>query len=356
MTSAATTRVAITGIGCVTPWGVGVDAAREGFERGRDASWPAVSPLRELGVERTAAWPSMDPRPAFRATKALKLAHPAAQAAVLAAREALAGDPPSGRGGVAVGITGGDLQVDELLGAIRSLDEREASDPVRFGDAVMQDLPPLWLLRSLPNLVSAHVAIQVDADGPNTTLMTEGAAGLQAIHEAARWIAREEAAWALAGAAECGVLPFAAVAAGGDDRARGLVPADAAVMLRLEPAADGRRSFGVVSSLHEGLLDGPGDAEAWLAGLPPLDADWTIALALAPGATGQRLGTALRRRATGAHVVDLAPFIGHAGAALAPAGLALALLDRSARPILAVALGASGLATALVVARTQEYD
>ena len=45
-----------------------------------------------------------------------------------------------------------------------------------------------WLLVSLPNMTSAHVAIQVRARGPNSTIMSDWTAGLQAIGEAAEWI------------------------------------------------------------------------------------------------------------------------------------------------------------------------
>jgi 3-oxoacyl-[acyl-carrier-protein] synthase II len=61
-------------------------------------------------------------------------------------------------------------------------------------------------------MVSAHVAIQVGACGPNNTIMTDWAAGAQAIGEGLRLIQSREAEVVLAGGADAGVAPLAAEA------------------------------------------------------------------------------------------------------------------------------------------------
>ncbi len=58
-------------------------------------------------------------------------------------------------------------------------------------------------------MTSAHVAIQVQARGPNSTIMSDWAAGQQAVGEAAEWIRAGETDAVLAGGADSAIQPFA---------------------------------------------------------------------------------------------------------------------------------------------------
>lgn len=153
----------------------------------------------------------LDARSFFRAPKSLKLTDSRTQFAVAAASMALrdAGLEPGhfdpDRAGVIVGSSGSDLRVEELARALKGCD---AGDPAAFGRQILSGLNPLWLLINLPNMVSAHVSIQFDFRGPNSTVMTDWIAGIQAIGEAASWIENGEADVVLCGGADCGVLPF----------------------------------------------------------------------------------------------------------------------------------------------------
>jgi 3-oxoacyl-[acyl-carrier-protein] synthase II len=63
------------------------------------------------------------------------------------------------------------------------------------------------MLRGLPNLAAAHVAIQQQARGPNNTLATACTAGTQALGEGLRLIQRGEADVVLAGGADAMINP-----------------------------------------------------------------------------------------------------------------------------------------------------
>lgn len=205
-------RVVLTGSGVVTPFGdrsQSIEAVRAGRS--------ALAPVRAFDASafaesRAGECTSFDARPWFRIPKALKLADRRTRFAVAAASMALkdAGldyDTAS-NAGVVIGTNAHDVQVLDLARALGPLSEGDVCDIDYFGGRILRKLPPLWLLVSLSNMASAHVAIQLGALGPNSTITTDWISGLQAIGEAARWIAGGEADVVLAGGADCGVLPF----------------------------------------------------------------------------------------------------------------------------------------------------
>ena len=112
---------------------------------------------------------------------------------------------------------------------------------MRIGGSAARDWAPL-----AHPARTAHVAIQVEARGPNSTVMTDWAAGLQAIGEGADWIRAGEADAVLAGGADTGLLPHAWAGfeqRGLFDVARGgaFVPGEGAAVLLLEEAESARR-------------------------------------------------------------------------------------------------------------------
>jgi 3-oxoacyl-[acyl-carrier-protein] synthase II len=240
-------RVVVTGMGVMTSFGPGLEAALDALAAGRTAigrrARPEVSGFDGQDVAEIVGW---DPRPSFRAPKALKLADRPAQYAVASARMALeqSGYPADARLlddlGVAIGASGSDPQTRDLVRALaRDGNEWSVSDTCAFGERILGGLNPLWLLVSLPNMISAHVAIQMEAHGPNTTIMSDWTAGHTAIGEAALWIAMGEADAVLAGGADCAIQPFAFAAFEQEqllprDGSGGLVPAEGAAVFLLE--------------------------------------------------------------------------------------------------------------------------
>lgn len=321
-------RVVVTGVGLVTPLGTGLPANLEALASGRSAVAPAtLLDATPFASSLAGEVPAFDARPFFRAPKALKLCDRRTRLAVAAAALAVADAAFPGSAlealGVAVGTSGSDLGAGELSAAVaRAADpERAAEEAAAFGAGALPGLNPLWLLVHLPNMASAHVAIQLGARGPNTTVMTGEAAGLQAIVEGAEWIREGRADAVLAGGAESPVHPFAFAAhdqAGRLGGPRPLVPAEGAAVLLLE-----ERGFALARGAR-----------------PRAE--------LGAHALSARSAARLAASAPEAPAGPLERLAGNLLAAHAPAALALALGGAVAAPLCASAPGAFGEACALL--------
>jgi 3-oxoacyl-[acyl-carrier-protein] synthase II len=369
-------RVVITGIGAITPLGATLAATRDALAAGRTAVAPAtLFDASGFACALAAEVRDWDPRPSFRAPKALKLTDRPARFAVAAAEMALAdarwpaADQQANEAlGVAVGSSGSDLQARDLGRALAGDgDGRVAVDVPVFADRILRGLNPLWLLVSLPNMTSAHVAIQLQARGPNTTVMSDWAAGHQAIGEAAEWIRGGEADAVLAGGADCGIQPFVYAAyqqAGLFDAAdgdAGFVPGEGAAMFLLE-SRDAALARGAVPYAEvAGYGAGSGGAGRGLAQSlcdAMTRAGWTRS-----GISGSAVAApALRRWSAEAARVcttvagdvpqrtHFEPRLGHPLAAAAPIDLALTLRDRGeGRRLLSSAVGCSTEAVTLAI-------
>ena len=209
-------RVVVTGVGLVTPLGGEARTVREAIARGETAVAAATRfDAAGFGAREAAEVRDLDCRPYLRIPKALKLCDAMTRFAVVAAARALAdggmepGSEETAGVGVIVGASGGDFQAAELSRALGDGDPWRCVEEIPyFAERILSGLNPLWLLRTLPNMTSAHVAIQLGARGPNSTLMTDWVAGLQAVGEAALWIRGGEADAVLAGGADTAVIPF----------------------------------------------------------------------------------------------------------------------------------------------------
>ncbi|HEX8619160.1 MAG TPA: beta-ketoacyl synthase N-terminal-like domain-containing protein, partial [Thermoanaerobaculia bacterium] len=247
-TQNARRRVVLTGSGAVTPFGdlqQSVDAVRAGRSALASVRAFDASSFRET---RAGECHDFDARPWFRIPKALKLADQRTRLAVAAACRAFADarldEELATNAGVLIGSSTHDMQTTDLGRALGPLTDGDVTDIDYFGSRILRKLPPLWLLINLPNMASAHVAIQLAAHGPNSTLTTDWISGLQAIGEAARWIGDNEADVVIAGGADCGVLPLLYATLdhegyfGGDSR---FVPAEGAALFVLEELEHARR-------------------------------------------------------------------------------------------------------------------
>ena len=66
-------------------------------------------------------------------------------------------------------------------------------DHSRWAAQAIENMYPLWMLKSLPNMAACHVGIALDARGPNNTITTLGTSGLNAALEAINVIRRRNA-------------------------------------------------------------------------------------------------------------------------------------------------------------------
>jgi 3-oxoacyl-[acyl-carrier-protein] synthase II len=77
-----------------------------------------------------------------------------------------------------------------------------------WGEAGLKDVPPLWMLKYLPNMPSCHASITLDLRGPSNTITASDTASLLALGEAYRIVQRDVADVMLVGGAESKMNPL----------------------------------------------------------------------------------------------------------------------------------------------------
>jgi 3-oxoacyl-[acyl-carrier-protein] synthase II len=213
-------RVVISGLGVTASNGIGKDAFWHACTQGTSGIRPiqmfdaSAHPIRVAGEVR-----DYDPTPYIPSTcrkqlrnmsRAARLGLGAAGLAVTdsgldLANQAL--DPE--RVGVMIGTGVVPVDLEELAPMLSravqngDLDTTQMAPP---GEA--SPVYPMWLLKHLPNMVAAYISMAYHAQGPNNTIVTACVAGTQAIGEAFRSIARDEADVILAGGADSRIDPL----------------------------------------------------------------------------------------------------------------------------------------------------
>jgi 3-oxoacyl-[acyl-carrier-protein] synthase II len=190
-------RVVVTGLGIVSPIGLG----RQAFAASLDAGQGGIKCLPEfdapdLPVRLGAPVDRFDPRDYLdkKDRKQLKMMVRTIQLAVAGARLALgdAGIAPGSVNPERLGITFGTGTIPgnlaDLSGAAgASYDETTGCvDLARWGHDGLPRIAPMWMLNHVPNMPACHAAILNDAQGPNNTITQSDAAGLLALGEADR--------------------------------------------------------------------------------------------------------------------------------------------------------------------------
>ena len=218
-------RVAVTGLGPVTPVALGAGDFWKALLEGRCGG-------RTIGLFDASAFPccigaelgdfsarSFVPKSYRKAVKVMaRDIEVAVAAADLAFRDAgltTRGTdeaapptiPPKRLGcNVGAGLICADL--DELGAAVTTAVTDGTFDLKAWGSAGMNNLTPLWLLKYLPNMLACHVTIIHAAEGPSNTITCGDASGLLSIGEAARWVQRGDVTAAVAGGAEAKLNPM----------------------------------------------------------------------------------------------------------------------------------------------------
>lgn len=108
---------------------------------------------------------------------------------------------------IGAGLICADLA--ELAEALSTAVEDDDFRIVKWGAEGMHNLTPLWLLKFLPNMLACHVTIVHDAQGPSNTVTCGEASSHLAIGEAFRTIQRGVADVCLCGGAESKCNPMA---------------------------------------------------------------------------------------------------------------------------------------------------
>lgn len=179
-------RVAVTGLGVVSPCGIGVEAY-----------WQGLLATATEGERRV---PDFDPSPWFENAKEARRTDRFAQFALAAAAMALeqAGDPGANpaRAGVVLGTGVGGLHtLEEQILVYYNKDPRRVS--------------PFLVPMMMANAGAAAVSMRYGFQGPCETTVTACAAGTHAIGNAARTIMDGRCDVVLAGGSEASMTPVA---------------------------------------------------------------------------------------------------------------------------------------------------
>lgn len=190
-------EVVITGMGIVSPIGVGLEAVWEAIQSRR-------SGVRRLPYLEDARWPApwggdvsdFEPKEYIQPRKSLKVMSREIQLGCAAAEMAWqdAGLAEATLDPERFGVIGGAnllyCELDELKVPFQAWIAQEDFDIRRWSKQAMGEMYPLWMLKYLPNMPACHVGIRYDARGPNNTISEVDVSSLLALAEAADVIRR----------------------------------------------------------------------------------------------------------------------------------------------------------------------
>lgn len=249
----AAREVVITGLGVVSPIGIGCGPFWEALERGTSGiRLVDLFDASSLSVRFGGQIPDFDPKLYVRPRKSLKVMSREIQlgfaAADLAVSDAgiAAGVIEPERFGVVFGNDMIYADLEDLEGTYRRSRLDGRFDFGLWSEAIQEELHPLWLLKHLPNMTASHIAIALDARGPNNTIVLGDVSSLLALAEAASVIERGWADAMLAGGTGCRLHPTALVARGNS--------------LLSHRAGDFRRACRPFDLDRDGMVNGEGAA------------------------------------------------------------------------------------------------
>lgn len=192
--------VVVTGVGAISPLGIGNDALWQNLESG--ASGVSVLPefvdtglpFRFGGIVQ-----GFEGKDFVQPRKTLKVMSREIQigfsSAVLAMRSAglEKGNIDPERLGVVMGSELLYGELEELREAFIAASPNHEFQWPLWADSAMKNLFPLWMLKYLPNMAACHIGIAHDARGPNNSIVQGDVSSLLAIAESASVIRRGHA-------------------------------------------------------------------------------------------------------------------------------------------------------------------
>jgi len=207
--------VVITGLGIVSPIGIGRETFWDSLLAGRSGVAPIASfDASGLPVRIAAEVSDFDPKRYVKPRKSLKVMSRDAQFAVTAADLAwedaglndAALDPD--RVGVVIGADRVRNEFSDIEGTFRACRVDGHFNPALWPTVGAAEAYPLMLLKNLPNMLGSHISILKDARGPNNTICLAEASSLLALGEAAAAIQRGAADVMIAGGAASRMHPI----------------------------------------------------------------------------------------------------------------------------------------------------
>ncbi|MDP2182600.1 MAG: beta-ketoacyl-ACP synthase II [Actinomycetota bacterium] len=194
-------RVAVTGLGAVSPLGVGVAATWEGIAAGRSGIGPVTEfDVSEYATQFAGTVDGWDPTVFIDAKESRRMSR-FQQFAVKAADEAVADaglvidDSNADRVGVIVGSG---------IGGLYTMEEQSRVLHERGPKKISPFLVPMMIV----DLAAGHISIRLGARGVNYAPVSACSTGNHAIGEAGEAIRRGQADVVIAGGFDCGVTPL----------------------------------------------------------------------------------------------------------------------------------------------------
>jgi 3-oxoacyl-[acyl-carrier-protein] synthase II len=109
------------------------------------------------------------------------------------------------------GLIASELEELGMASQVSATGRLGAVDLEKWGAQGLAHMPPLWMLKYLPNMLACHVSILHDARGPNNTITENDVASLLALGEATRVLLRDQADFFLVGGADSKMNPLSMV-------------------------------------------------------------------------------------------------------------------------------------------------
>ena len=234
-------RVVVTGVGVVSPIGIGNERFWDSLLHNRSGidflrSVPADGLHSAFGAEVR----DFNPVDFLRDRKFVKVMCRDIQLGVASSNLAVKdsgicpGDVDPHRFGVVFGAGRMTCHPSELAAAVEACRTEGNFDISKWGSEALNRIAPLWLLRQLPNMPASHVSIDHNACGPNNTITCRDASALLALSEAVRVIESERADCMIVGASSSNIHPvdiakfhsFEGLSRRSDDPARACRPFD----------------------------------------------------------------------------------------------------------------------------------
>jgi len=211
---AQTREIVITGMGVVSPIGIGNAAFWTSLSHG-------CSGVRRLELFHGMDIPPVigasvadfDPKRYVRPRKSLKVMSRDIQLAFAAAdfacKQASFDTSPvdPDRLGIVFGTDMIACDLYELVNAFKGCIVDGRFDFDRWGHQAMTEMYPLWMLKYLPNMPACHIGIAHGARGPNNSITLSEVSSLSAVAEAMRVIERGQADAMIAGGTSSRIHP-----------------------------------------------------------------------------------------------------------------------------------------------------
>jgi 3-oxoacyl-[acyl-carrier-protein] synthase II len=215
MTVTSSPRVVITGLGIVSPIGIGTETFWSNLHQGRSGvSLLSAFPNQHLPSKLAAEIKDFNPYNYVSTKRLIKVMPRDVQLGIAAAKLAMSdadlvkGDISPERLGVTFGSGRLTSQPQEVVEAVAGLGNSEDVQTfANWATERMGKINPLWLLRQLPNMAACHISIDFDAQGPNNTITSRESSALLALGEAYRTIVRDAADVMIVGASSSMIDP-----------------------------------------------------------------------------------------------------------------------------------------------------